>query len=217
MERCVWWVFIYPVAMHGPCGHVCASGTIYMTTSHNHPHINKAAPFNCPNHHPNNNNNAATLPAQLMNDNGWWATWPAQQTNSYNRQQATSPAQTQWPQTASHLTSPMDKQQQWMASHPTSPTDEWQQWTVTKLVNGCATMSRQWQHMSSSLSVNLSEHHDSPPCLLYSHENQGAMSPLVTWQLTLGLLLLTTLPTPGLCPMSPLQASACRAAMGPFI
>ena len=24
MERCVWWVFIYPVAMHGPCGHVCA-------------------------------------------------------------------------------------------------------------------------------------------------------------------------------------------------
>jgi len=165
--------------------------------------------------------------------NGWWATWPAQQTNGYNRQQATSPVQwtnnddgqqatspaqqTQWPQTVSHLASPMDEQQQRMASHPTSPTDEQQWWTVTKLVNGCATTSRWWQRMSSSLSVNLSEHHDSPPCLLYSHENQGATSPSATWQLTLGLLLLTTLPTPGLCPMLPLRASACRAAMGPFI
>jgi len=88
---------------------------------------------------------------------------------------------------------------------------------VTKLVNGCAMMSRRWQCMLLSLSINLSEHHDSPPCLLYSHENQGATSLSATWQLTLGLLLLTTLPTPGLCPMSPLQASACRAAMGPFI
>ena len=36
------WVFIYLVAMHGPCGHVCArSAIIYLTTSH-HANINKA-------------------------------------------------------------------------------------------------------------------------------------------------------------------------------
>ena len=216
MERCVWWVFIYPVAMHGPCGHVSAKvapftwllPTTTLTST-------RLLPSTAPNHHPNNNDNTATLPAQRTNNNGQWATWPAQQMNGYNRQQATSPVQ--WPQTVSHLASPTDEQQQWMASHPTSSTDEQQWWMVTKLVNGCATTSRRWWHMSSSLSINLSEHHDSPPCLLYSHENQGAMSPSVTWLLTLGLLLLTTLPTPGLCPMSLLWASACRATMGPFI
>jgi len=204
MERCVWWVFIYPVAMHGPCGHVCAKVAPFtwllpMTTLTS----TRLLPSTTPNHHPNNNDNTATLPAQQTNDNGWRATWPAQQTNGYNRQRATSPAQ--------------QTQQRQMASHLASPTDEWQWWMVTKLVNGCATTSRRWWRMPSSLSINLSEHHDSPPCLLYSHENQGAMSPSATWQLTLGLLLLTTLPTPGLCPMSPLRASACRAAMGPFI
>ena len=52
-----------------------------------------------------------------------------------------------------------------------------------------------------------------------------SLSPLFTWEPRghvaigdmAGLLLLTTLPTPGLCPMSPLWASACRVAMGPFI
>ena len=36
----VWWVFIYPVAVHRPCGHVCAPknkcGTISQITSHDH-------------------------------------------------------------------------------------------------------------------------------------------------------------------------------------
>ena len=34
MKIFVWWVFIYPVAVHEPCGHICAStnksGTIYL-------------------------------------------------------------------------------------------------------------------------------------------------------------------------------------------
>ena len=37
MGRLIWWVFIYPVAMHRPCGHVCARWT-----SHN-ANINNAA------------------------------------------------------------------------------------------------------------------------------------------------------------------------------
>ena len=183
--------------MHRPCGHVCAKVAPFtwllpMTTLTS----TRLLPLTASNHHPNNNNNAATLPAQQTNSNGQQATWPAQQTNGYNRWQATLPV---------HWTNNDDGQQ------ATSPAQQMNN------NDGCATTSRQWQCMSSSLSVNLSEHHDSPPCLLYSHENQGATSPLATWQLTLGLLLLTTLPTPGLCPTSPLRASACRAAMGPFI
>jgi len=139
-----------------------------MTTSHDHPHINKAAPFDHPNHHPNNDN-AATLPAQWTNDNGWQATWPAQQMNGYNRQQATSPAQqTQRPQTVSHLTSPMDEWQWWMVSHPTSPTDEWQLvWSslvfcqiLTRLRPGLVLTSRQtsknWTEPTSTGSVQFS-------------------------------------------------------------
>ena len=60
-----------------------------MTTSHDHPHINKAAPFDHPNHHPNNDN-AATLPAQ----------WTVSH--------LTSPTDERLQQAASHLTSPTD-------------------------------------------------------------------------------------------------------------
>jgi len=196
MERCVWWVFIYPVAMHGPCGHVCARvapftwllPTTTLTST-------RLLPSTAPNHHPNNNDNTATLPAQRtashltsptderlqqavshltspMDKQRWW---PASHLKAH---------QTQRPQTASHLASPTDEQQRWTASHPTSPTDEQQWWMVTKLGNGCATMSRRWRCMSSSLSVSLSEHHESPPCLLYSHENQGATLPSATWQVS---------------------------------
>ena len=195
MERCIWWVCLYTLWK-------CMDHMVMFVLKWHHLH-DYFPWLNCPNHH-YNNNNVATLPAQWMNNNNrQWATWPAQWTNDNGSQQATSPAQQTNNNNRRQATPPPNRQ--------TTTTDG------NQLVNGCATKSRQWQCMLLSLSINLGEHHDSPPHLLHSHENQGAMLPLVTWQLTLGFLLLMTLPTPGLCPMSPLWASACRVAMGSFI
>jgi len=180
MERCIWWVFIYPVAMHGPCGHVCAKVAPFTwLLSHDHPHINNTAPFD----HPQ------------------------------------PPLHTQT--TTTMDSKPPDQPNRWTATTGSEPPDQPNGRMTTmdgnQLVNGHATMSRWWRHMLSSLPINLGEDHASPPRLLSSHENQGAMSPSAMWQLTLGFLLLTTLPTPGLCPMLPLRASACRVAMDSFI
>jgi len=150
-----------------------------MTTSHNHPHINNAAPFNCP-QPPLHTQTTMTMDGKPPDQpNRWMATTGSEPPHQPNRQMTT-----------------MDGNQ---------------------LVNGCAMTSRRWRCMSSSLSVNLGEDHASPPLLLSSHENQGATLLSAMWQLTLGFLLLTTLPTPGVCPTLLLRASACRAAMGSFI
>jgi len=146
--------------MHRPCCHVCAKVAPFtwllpMTTLTSTMCCLQLPPTTTA--HPNNNDNVATWPAQWTNgykmshhqSNG-------QTMNDDDSQQATSPAQqTWWLQTASHLTSPTDKWQQWTVSHPTN------RWTTTmdgnQLVNGHATMSRQWQHILSSLSINLGE------------------------------------------------------------
>jgi hypothetical protein len=53
----IFWVLIYPVAAHGPCGHICVpknkSGTICLTTSHNHHNnINNTTSSLCPHQQP---------------------------------------------------------------------------------------------------------------------------------------------------------------------
>jgi hypothetical protein len=45
MERCIWWV-LYTLWQR--TDHVVVFGTIYTTTSHDHPHINNADPLDCP-------------------------------------------------------------------------------------------------------------------------------------------------------------------------
>jgi len=190
-----------------------------MTTSHDHPHINKAAPFDCP-----------QPPPKQQRQHG----------------HLTSPTDEQLQQAASHLTSPMDKQRWWPASYLTSPTDTMTtdskpprqpngQTTTTDSKpphqpNRQTTMmdgdqAGQWmchdvQTVMTHVVITVCKFKWAPwvPSLspLFTWEPRGT-SPSVTWQLTLGLLLLTTLPTPGLCPTSLLWASACRAAMGPFI
>jgi len=211
MERCVWWVFIYPVAMHGPCGHVCArvapfTWLLPMTTLTS----TRLLPSTTPNHHPSNNDNAATLPAQ-------------------------------W--TVSHLTSPTDERLQQAASHLTSPTDTMttdgkpphqpdrrtttmdgkpphqpnRQMTMMDGDQAGQWMCHNVQTVMTHVVVTVRKFKWAPWV--------PSLSPLFTWEPRghvavgnmAGLLLLTTLPTPGLCPTSPLRASACRAAMGPFI
>jgi len=204
--------------MHGPCGHFCAKVAPFtwllpMTTLINNPAFDRPQP---PLH---TQTTMTTWPPYKPNertttiDNGRWSTWPAQRTNGYNGRQATSPV-TSLDQRATSPAQRTNNNDGWRATPPALRTKDN---NSDQLVNGHATTSRRWWRMSSSLSVNLGEHHDSPPHLLYSHENQGATPPSVTWQLTLGFLLLTTLPTPGLCPTSPLRSSACRAAMGSFV
>jgi len=226
MERCVWWVFIYPVAMHGPCGHVCARvapftwllPTTTLTST-------RLLPSTAPNHHPNNNNNAATLPAQQMASH------------------LTSPTDEQLQQAASHLTSPMDKQWWWPASHLTSPTDTTttdgkpprQPDRQTTTMDGKPPhQPNRWMTMMDGDQAGQWMCHDVQTvtthvvvtvCKFKWAPWVPSLSPLFTWEPRghvavgdmAGLLLLTTLPTPGLCPMSPLRASACRVAMGPFI
>jgi len=215
--------------MHGPCGHVCAKVAAFTwllpTTT--------MLPLTAPNHHctpkqqrqrghltsrtgerqpsttdgdpPDQpNGRTVTTGGEPPHQSPVWTNEPPHQPNGHgdHRRQTTSPAQR------------TNNNNGWRATPPAQRTKDNDS---DQLVNGRATTPRRWRRMLSSLSVNLGEHHDSPPHLLYSHENQGAMPPSATWQLTLGFLLLTTLPTPGLCPTSPLRASACRAAMGSFI
>jgi uncharacterized Zn-binding protein involved in type VI secretion len=45
MERCIWWV-LYTLWQR--TDHAVVFGTIYTTTSHDHPHINNADPLDCP-------------------------------------------------------------------------------------------------------------------------------------------------------------------------
>ena len=128
MERCVWWVFIYPVAMHGPCGHVCAkvapftwllpTTTLTSTMCCLQPPPTTTA-------HPNNNDNMATLPAQWTNnDNRWRATWPAQQTNGYKMSHHQSNGQTMM--TASKPPHQPNGQTTTMDSEPPHQPNGWQ-------------------------------------------------------------------------------------------
>jgi hypothetical protein len=45
MEKCIWWVLY---TLWQCTDHVVVFGTIYTTTSHDHPHINNADPLDCP-------------------------------------------------------------------------------------------------------------------------------------------------------------------------